>query len=179
MDTNTKRVMFSNAKTGGKDHFETPKAFYKKLDSIYQFTLDPASSQENHKCERYFTMDDDGLAQNWEGHTVFVNPPYSQNKRWIEKCYLEGQKENTKVVTLIPARTETKFWHEYCMRAKEIFFIKGRLYFELDGKRVQIPERKNGVLTGRMVETAAPFPSAVVVFDGTSKLPICKPMERE
>ena len=77
---------------------------------------------------------------------MFVNPPYGRDiKKWIKKGYEESQKDKTTVVMLIPARTDTSYWHEYCMKASQIFFVKGRLKF-------------GGATSG------APFPSAVVVF---------------
>ena len=94
---------------------------------------------------------EDGLTKDWEGHVVFVNPPYGRGiDKWIKKSYEESRKEDTKVVMLIPARTDTKYWHQYVMRADEVHFVKGRLKFGDS-------------------ENSAPFPSAVVVFDGCNQ----------
>lgn len=83
------------------------------------------------------------------GRTVFCNPPYgSEIKNWVKKCSEEGKKENTTVVMLIPARTDTKYFHEYIYNKAEIRFVKGRLKF-------------TGVQAG---SGAAPFPSMVVIF---------------
>jgi len=149
MDENTQKVMFSSK----SDEWATPQEFYDKLDRTHHFTLDPCASHENHKCDKYFTMEDDGLEQSWAGETVFVNPPYSDIKAWVAKSYYEvrNQMFPTKVVLLIPARTDTKYFHEYCMRAKEILFVKGRLKFG---------NQKN----------SAPFPSMVVIFESSDKL---------
>jgi len=142
LDTQTQKIMFSS-KTG---NWGTPLAFYRKLDMEFNFTLDPCASKSNAKCPKYYTEADDGLAQDWGGETVFMNPPYGRDiKRWIMKAYEESLKPNTTVVCLIPSRTDTKYWHDYVMRAKEIRFVKGRLKF--------------GDSTN-----AAPFPSAVAVF---------------
>tara|TARA_R100000388_G_scaffold81685_1_gene60381 strand:+ start:732 stop:1202 length:471 start_codon:yes stop_codon:yes gene_type:complete len=144
MNKATTELMFSS-KT---NEWATPMSFYNKLASEFNFTLDPCCTPETAKCETFYTEQDDGLAQSWEGHTVFMNPPYGRGiKDWIKKAYEESLKPNTKVVALIPSRTDTKYWHAYCMKAKSIRFIKGRLKFG---------NSKN----------AAPFPSAVVVFDG-------------
>lgn len=104
---------------------------------------------ENVKCARYFTQADDGLSQEWTGH-CFCNPPYcSQIGHWVRKAFLSSQSGAT-VVLLIPARTDTQYWHDFMLRASEIRFLKGRLRF--------------GGSTN-----SAPFPSAVVVFCSSSK----------
>ena len=142
MDRKTQKVMFSSK----NDSWETPQDFYDELDRRYNFTLDPCCSSRTAKCKRYFTEEDDGLSQDWSEEAVFMNPPYGRViGKWIQKAYEESRKEKTVVVCLIPARTDTKYWHEYCMKAHEIYFVKGRLKFG---------DSKN----------SAPFPSAVVVF---------------
>ena len=144
MNVSALKTIFSSA-TG---EWETPIDFYDMLDKEFGFTLDPCCTPETAKCGKYYTAEDDGLSESWEGHTVFMNPPYGRDiKHWIQKAYEEGKKKDTVVVALIPSRTDTKYWHEYCMKAKSITFIKGRLKF--GGSK-----------------NAAPFPSAVVVFDG-------------
>jgi site-specific DNA-methyltransferase (adenine-specific) len=135
-------VMFSS-KT---DQWSTPQDFYNKLNEEFHFTLDPCADEFNHKCDKYYTESDDGLKQDWSGETVFVNPPYGRAiKDWVQKSYEESQKDNTKVVMLIPARTDTKYFHKYIYHKAEIRFIEGRLKFG---------NSKN----------SAPFPSMVVVF---------------
>lgn len=129
------------------NEWATPQDFFDRLNSEFNFELDPCSDGNNAKCERYFTEEDDGLAQDWAGvaSTVFMNPPYGRAiGDWIRKAYEESRKGAT-VVALIPSRTDTKYWHEYVMKAKEIRLVKGRLKFG-DGRN------------------SAPFPSAVVVF---------------
>lgn len=135
-------VMFSSKKMD----WETPQDFYESLNDEFGFTLDAAASAENAKCEHYYTEKENGLVQDWEGETVFCNPPYGrQLPKWIEKCYNESRKDKTTVVMLIPARTDTKAFHEYIYDKSEVRFVKGRLRFG-DGK-------------GR-----APFPSMVVIM---------------
>ena len=144
MNKSTTAVMFSS----NSDDWFTPHDFYKKLHKEFNFTLDPCASHINHKCEAYFTEEDGGLRKSWEGHTVFVNPPYSDIKNWVRKCYEESLKPNTIVVLLIPSRTDCRYFHDYIFgKAYNIRFVKGRLKFG---------GAKNG----------APFPSAVVVFRG-------------
>ena len=135
-------VMFSS-KT---DQWSTPQYFYDKLNEEFGFTLDPCADENNHKCEKYFTKEQNGLLQEWGGETVFCNPPYGREiNKWVEKSFMESKKEDTIVVMLIPARTDTKYFHEYIYNKSEIRFIKGRLKFG---------NSKN----------SAPFPSMIVIF---------------
>ena len=126
--------------------WDTPQAFFNKLDAQFEFTLDPCATAASAKCKKYFTKEEDGLAQDWKGHTVFVNPPYGRGiGAWLKKGYEESKQHNTIVVMLIPSRTDTKWWHDYVMRAKEVHLVRGRLKFGDS-------------------DNAAPFPSAIVVF---------------
>ena len=135
-------VMFSS-KT---DLWSTPQDFYNKLNEEFNFNLDPCANNENHKCDRYFTMINNGLTQDWKGYKVFCNPPYGRKiKEWLKKCYEESLKPNTTIVMLIPSRTDTSYFHDYIYGKAEIRFIRGRLKFG---------DCKN----------SAPFPSMVVVF---------------
>ena len=136
------KVMYSS-KT---DNWATPQDFYDKLDSEFHFTLDPCADKNNHKCKKYYTKEDDGLLQDWGGEIVFCNPPYGrQISKWVEKCFNESRKDKTIVVMLIPARTDTKYFHRYIYNKAELRFVKGRLKFG-DSK------------------ANAPFPSMVVIF---------------
>lgn len=137
----------------------TPQAFFDKLNNEFHFTLDPCATDETAKCAVYYTIESDGLKQNWEGHTVFCNPPYGQQiKHWVKKCYEESLKPNTTVVMLIPARTDTIYFHEYIYGKAELRFVKGRLKFE-----------GNQAGSG-----SAPFPSLVAIFRPPNKLNITK-----
>jgi site-specific DNA-methyltransferase (adenine-specific) len=143
MNKQTQKVMFSS-KTG---EWATPQDFFDKLNWRFgPFDLDPCATPFNTKCANFYTPTENGLEKSWQGHTVFVNPPYGRGiDAWIKKGYEEAQDMDTKVVMLIPARTDTKYWHDYVMKAEMVFFIKGRLKFG---------DSSN----------CAPFPSAVVVF---------------
>ena len=157
MDKATQGVMFSSK----SNDWATPQDFYNQLDAEFGFTLDPCASQASAKCSSFYTADDDGLSKDWGGHTVFMNPPYGRKiGNWLRKAYEEGEKSNTRVVALIPARTDTKYWHNYCMKATEIRFVKGRLKFGHGNTK-----------------NSAPFPSAVVIFSG-SPPPKISGMER-
>lgn len=142
----------------GKDDWETPEAFFRQLDQEFHFTLDPCSSHKNAKCKKHYTKEDDGLAKDWGGETVFCNPPYSKmgnQDAWVERGWREAQKEGTVVVMLLPARTDTRRFHQYILGKAEIRFIRGRLAFELDGEPIR--DKKGNPVS-------APFPSMVVVW---------------
>ncbi len=114
-----------------RDNWETPLYFFDILDKEFRFTLDPCASDDNHKCEKYFTEREDGLVKSWQNETVFCNPPYSNKDEWIEKAWSETeQNANTTVVLLIPDTTDTKAFHQYIFPyAREIRFTKGRIAF--------------------------------------------------
>ena len=125
------------------DMWATPVEFFEYYNNIFRFDLDVCASAENAKCETFYTEEDDGLAQDWEGN-CWMNPPYGREIiHWMRKAY-ESSLRGATVVCLVPARTDTKWWHEYAMKG-EIEFIRGRLKFG---------DAKN----------SAPFPSAVVIF---------------
>lgn len=132
------------------EEYATPQQLFDDSDSEFHFTLDVCATKENHKCDRYFSKEQDGLKQKWGGEVVFCNPPYSEIEKWVEKSFYEGQKDNTIIVLLIPSRTDTKYFHNYILHRSEIRFIKGRLKFG---------DSKN----------SAPFPSMVVIFRGANK----------
>ena len=136
-------VMFSSASV----NWSTPQWFFDQYNQQYNFTLDVCALPENAKCLEYFTPDDNGLNQTWEG-TVWMNPPYGRTiKGWIEKAFQEANCTKSTVVSLLPARTDTKWFHEniYNKCGVEVEFIKGRLKFG---------DAKN----------SAPFPSMVVAI---------------
>lgn len=132
------------------DLWSTPQDFYDKLHKEFSFTLDPCATDENHKTAKYYTESDDGLLQSWDDETVFMNPPYGRViGHWMKKA---SEAKGT-VVCLVPARTDTRWWHDYVIgKADEIRYIRGRLKFG---------GQKN----------SAPFPSAVVIFrNGDARL---------
>jgi len=157
MNKNTQKTMFSS-KTG---EWATPPEFFDKLNWRFgPFDLDPCATIHNTKCANFYTETEDGLSKDWTGHTVFVNPPYGKGiDKWIKKGYEESRKGETRVVMLIPSRTDTKYWHNYVMKASEVYFLKGRLKF---GDSVN----------------SAPFPSAIIVFDSTNTQQIFGTMNR-
>lgn len=133
------KSLFSN----NSNEWSTPQYIYDQLNKEFNFNLDPCATKENAKCERYYTESDNGLTKNWDNFNVFCNPPYGRKIRlWVKKA---SESMGGVVVLLIPARTDTKYFHDYIYNKAEIRFIRGRLKFG---------DSKN----------SAPFPSMIVVF---------------
>ena len=109
----------------------TPQDLFDKLNAEFHFTLDPCADDSNHKCERYFTKEQDGLMQDWSGEIVFCNPPYGREvSKWVRKCFNEVYAGGCLcAVMLVPARTDTRWFHEYIYHKADVRFIKGRLKF--------------------------------------------------
>lgn len=187
-------LMFSSA----TDNWATPQDFFNKLNEKYNFNLDPCASKENHKCENYFTQEQDWLTKKrtlvdekylWQYNfhrtdrnkksIVFCNPPYWKVlKDWVKKASEEIKEDYCEtIVMLIPARTDTKYFHEYIYKKEnvEIEFIKWRLIFWSDEywKRIWDTEfledwkswfKKNPLYKKYWVKNSAPFPSMLVIF---------------
>ena len=139
-------MLTSGLFTSDSAEWGTPQTFFDELDKEFHFELDVAASDDNHKCDRYYTKATDGLAHQteWTG-TVWCNPPYGREiGKWVKACseYLGGV-----CVMLLPARTDTRWFHDYIYNDEraEIRFVRGRLHFN---------DSKN----------SAPFPSMVVIF---------------
>lgn len=137
------KLMFSS-KT---DLWSTPADFFDRLNAAFHFETDVCAVPENAKCKHYYSPQDDGLSKDWRG-VCWMNPPYGRKiGAWVEKAYRSAKENGATVVCLLPARTDTAWWRDYCACA-EVYFLRGRLKFG-DAK------------------TSAPFPSAVVVFRPT------------
>ena len=133
MATMINKGLFSSASV----HWATPREVYNRLDEEFHFNDDP--------CPLYSV--EDRLNTEW-GTSVFMNPPYGREiTKWVKKAYEESLSGKT-IVCLLPSRTDTKWWHDYIMEAKEVRFLRGRLKF-------------GGA------KNSAPFPSCVVIFKGT------------
>lgn len=144
-----KDLHFSSKKTD----WETPDDFFAKLDRMYHFTLDVCATKKNAKCKQYYTPKQDAFTQSWTGR-IWMNPPYGrQIDKWIQRAWLAAiTGEAEIVVCLLPARTDTRWFHDYICTstAVKIEYIRGRLQFK--GAKYK-----------------APFPSMVVVFQGQNK----------
>lgn len=146
--------------TSAREDWATPQSFFDLVDAEFGFTLDSAAEPHNAKCEDFYDKFRDGLSLPWPG-TVWCNPPYGRGiAKWIEKGYRESQVGST-VVMLIPARTDTAYWHDFVMKAAELRLLRGRLVFG------------SGEARGN-----APFPSALIVFRPGEHVPVVTTMER-
>lgn len=135
-------VMFSSK----SNEWGTPQSLFDELNQEFHFTLDPCSTHTNAKCEKHYTAEQDGLSHDWTGETVFCNPPYGREiPKWVKKA----AESKATTVMLIPARTDTSYFHDYIYNRAEIRFLRGRVKFE----------RQPGV-----PGDAAPFPSMIVIF---------------
>ncbi len=132
--------------TSTTDLWATPQKVFDALNDEFGFNLDVCANAANAKCKTFFTQDDNGLEKDWGQTVAWMNPPYGRTiGAWMKKA-VDAWNKGATVVCLVPARTDTSWWHNFAMLG-EIRYIRGRLNFG-DGK-------------GR-----APFPSAVVVFRG-------------
>ena len=112
----------------------------------------PYGINENHLCEKYYTIEDDGLSKSWKGERVYMNPPYgTEISKWVKKAKEETEQGECLVVGLLPSRTDTAWWHDYVEGHADVLFLRGRLKFG-DGKN------------------SAPFPSAIVLWWGKEGL---------
>jgi len=129
--------MFSSA----TPEWATPQELFDELDAEFHFTLDPCATKKNAKCKHFFTKEEDGLSHEWRYDNVFMNPPYGRTiGEWVKKAATGGGL----VVCLLPARTDTRWFHDYIYGKAEIRFLKGRVHFGNGGP--------------------APFPSMIVIF---------------
>jgi phage N-6-adenine-methyltransferase len=134
-------VHFSSA----RGDWPTPQAFFNELNAEFDFTLDVCASASNAKCRRYFTRGVNALSQSWADERCSMNPPYGRGiEAWMKKAF-ESSLDGALVVCLVPARTDTVWWHTYAAKATEMRFVRGRLRFG-------------------DAQSCAPFPSAVLVF---------------
>ena len=124
----------------------TPDEWFNYLNLEFKFTLDPCCTTETAKCKKFYTPEDDGLTKNWGEERVFMNPPYGKEiGAWMAKAYSEALNNGALVVCLVPARVDTKWWHNSAAKTSEIRFPIGRLTF-----------------VG--ASASAPFPVAIVIF---------------
>lgn len=134
-----------------KMDWRTPKDFFQELDQEFHFGLDAAATSENAKCRCFFTPEMNGLSLPWSGYgAVFCNPPYGREiGKWVQKAYSEHVRGGVTIAMLIPARTDTSYFHDYIYGKAEIRFLRGRLKFEDENGAAMNP---------------APFPSMVVIY---------------
>lgn len=135
-----RELFFSSASA----EWSTPQNLFDELRKEFNFSIDVCATKNNAKCNRYFSAEDDGLKQVWSG-SCWMNPPYGREiGKWVRRA-AESAGAGTIVVALLPARTDTRWFHGYILDKAEIRFIKGRLKFGAS-------------------KNAAPFPSMIVVW---------------
>lgn len=126
-----------------RQDWETPDSLFVPLMEEFGFTLDVCATSLNAKCAKYFTPSEDGLLQDWSKDICWMNPPFGDQGKWVEKAYRESLKGSV-VVCLLPSKTNTNWWHKYCMQG-EIRFVRGRPIFK--GAKYGLP-----------------FPLSIVIF---------------
>lgn len=135
-------VMFSS-KT---DEWATPQDLFDKLNEEFHFDLDVCASEYNHKCALYYDRKQDGLKMPWKNHIIWCNPPYGREiGKWVHAANQEHMTNGTTIVMLLPAWTDTKWFHDDILGWADIRFLKGRLKF-------------GGC------KNSAPFPSMLIIF---------------
>lgn len=142
-------MLTSGLTSSNTDEWATPQDLFDELNATFRFTLDPCATPENAKCAKFYTKEQDGLKQDWGGAVIWCNPPYGREiGKWVQKC----AEHKGVAVMLIPARTDTRWWHSYIDKNPDahVYFIKGRLKF-------------GGC------KNPAPFPSAIVVYTNWSQ----------
>ena len=144
MNRKTLDLMFSSE----SEEWATPQDTFNNLHQEFGFTVDVCASRENAKCQRYYTKEKNGLAQDWSNEVVFMNPPYGRAIiYWMKKAYEESTKGAT-VVCLVPCRTDTRWFHDWVYGKAELRFVRGRLKFNGKG--------------------SAPFPSLIAIYRGVN-----------
>lgn len=145
--------MYTIQGNSGRVKYSTPPALFRVLDEKYNFTLDPCCEHSTALCLTYFTEEENGLLQPWSPHRAYMNPPYGRTiGLWMRKA-VEEWKKGSLVVALVPASTDTAWWHEYAMRGRPEF-LRGRIKF--------VGEK-----------SCAPFPSALIIYDQPNSDLIC------
>jgi len=134
--------------TSNSEEWETPQLLFDELNEEFNFTWDVCATKENSKCgDNFWSKTISGLTNDW-GEVNWMNPPYGRDIGiWVRKAYMHAKRDQQTTVALLPARTDTKWFHDYIYKKKnvEIRFLKGRLKFS---------NSKN----------SAPFPSMIVIY---------------
>ena len=123
------------------DDWETPKELFDRLHKQYKFTLDVCCKPETAKCEKYFTIEDDGLKQSWSNEIVWMNPPFSNISEWVKRAHYDHIRIDRAqwVIGLLPAWTDRDWFHDHVYGKANIEFLRGRVRFLLNGKEYKSP----------------------------------------
>lgn len=122
---------FNGKFESAKQDWETPSNLFNRINDIFHFTIDLAATENNTKCKKFIS--EDSLSIPWKG-IGWLNPPYggevlNRLSNWVEKAFKDSKEFQSTIVMLLPARTNTKWWHKFCMKSYEIMFIEGRPKF--------------------------------------------------
>lgn len=124
------------------DDWETPPEIFNPLNKRYKFTLDPCCKKETAKCKKFYTKEDDGLWRSWEDQRVWMNPPFSDIPRWVERANHDHMRpaRASFIIGLLPAWTNRDWFHDHVYGHARITFLRGRIKFLLNGKRFKSPQ---------------------------------------
>lgn len=128
---------------GNGREWATPPEVFEPLHAEFQFTLDACATAGNAKLPRFYTEQQDGLAQDWSGERVFMNPPYGREiYAWTRKARDSG----ALVVGLLPASCDLAWWHDDVVGRAEVRYLRGRVRFLTGG-----PYRASGFFASVIV----------------------------
>jgi phage N-6-adenine-methyltransferase len=140
------QVLVNGPRKEVDDRGTMPEVFEPLSERFGGFTVDVAAAPHNAKVQRFYTIDDDGLAQDWTGEKVWCNPPYSNIGPWVEKANASGA---ALVVMLLPAnRTEQGWWQDLVEPYRDkpggvrVEFLRGRLRFIKPGQKFVGPNER-------------------------------------
>lgn len=132
------------------DEWETPIELLHQASREYSIwpRLDVCATEQNKKCGLWIDIEHDALTTEWR-HDFFMNPPYSDIKRWMQKAYCQHLRQKVNGLVLTYAKTDTHWWHDYVEDKAEVHFIKGRIKF---------------LINGQQSKNSAPYPSCWVIW---------------
>ena len=154
----TVKQIVKKYKRADKDDHPTPQDLFDRLDKEFNFTVDVCSTHINAKCNKHYTKEDNGLAQDWGGETVWLAAPFSDVTPWLKKAVTETRTDNTKVVCLLKFDPSTKWFKDAMNHCSEIYSMK----------RIKFIGHK----------CVAGFPTCLMVFNSNRFDDIRRPLSR-
>ena len=137
-----------------RQDWATPPDFIRKVEKKIgrKFDLDVCAYDHTAKAPKWFTEKDDALTKEWSAPLCWMNPPYGRALPiWLKYAYDQSQKHNNTIICLVPARTDTAWFHDIATKGT-IVLLRGRINFEQEGEKAGSPA----------------FPSMIVVFNDKS-----------
>ena len=116
------------------DNYETPQKIFNEICDTFRIypKLDVCATEQNSKCDQYFSKSDNSFLQNWS-QDFFMNCPYSNCKKWVKYAYLQHIKHNVNGLALLNVSTGAAYWHDFIFKKASIRFYQSRIKFELNG----------------------------------------------